>query len=71
MQPNQIIDPDWLGSVRLDIVAKAATPVGDQELYLMLRTLLAERMGLRAHVERRERPVYVLTLPTGGKKFSE
>jgi len=65
MQPNQIIGPDWLGNVRLDIVAKAATPVGDQELYLMLRTLLAERMGVRTHVERRSfrnRPLRALGL---------
>jgi uncharacterized protein (TIGR03435 family) len=69
--PAQIVGPDWLDGVRLDIVAKAATPAGDKQLYLMLRTLLTERMGVKAHVERREMPVYALTLAKGGPKFSE
>jgi len=69
--PAQIVGPDWLNDVHLDIVAKAATPAGDEELYLMLRTLLTQRMGVRAHVEKREMPVYALTLAKGGPKFSE
>jgi uncharacterized protein (TIGR03435 family) len=69
--PAQIVGPDWLDGVRLDIVAKAATPAGDKELDLMLRTLLTQRMGVKAHVERREMPVYALTLAKGGPKFSE
>jgi uncharacterized protein (TIGR03435 family) len=71
MQPSQVIGPDWLNDVRLDIVAKAAAPVDDQQLFLMLRTLLADRLGVKAHVERKEMPVYVLTLGKGGPKFSE
>ncbi len=67
----QLIGPDWLNDVQLDIVAKTAEPVKDQQLYLMLRTLLSERMGVRAHVEQRKMPVYVLTLAKGGPKFSE
>jgi uncharacterized protein (TIGR03435 family) len=70
-RPAQVVGPDWLHDVKLDIVAKAATPVGDRELYLMLRTLLEQRMGLRAHFEKREMPVFALTLAKGGPKFSE
>jgi uncharacterized protein (TIGR03435 family) len=69
--PAQIIGPDWLSEVSLDIVAKAATPVSEEQLYLMLRTLLAERLGVKAHFERREMPVYALTISKGGPKFSE
>jgi uncharacterized protein (TIGR03435 family) len=69
--PAQIIGPDWLNDVRLDIVAKAAQPVGDKVLYQMLRTLLIERIGLRTHVEKREMPVYALTVAKGGPKFAE
>ena len=69
--PAQIIGPDWLNDVRLDIVAKAAQPVGDKQLYQMLRTLLMERIGLKTHVEKREMPVYALTVAKGGPKFSE
>jgi uncharacterized protein (TIGR03435 family) len=70
-RPAQVVGPDWIHDVRLDIVAKAATPVGDQELFLMLKTLLEERMGVRAHFEKREMPVFALTLAKGGPKFSE
>jgi uncharacterized protein (TIGR03435 family) len=69
--PAQIVGPDWLDGVHIDIVAKAATPAGDKQLYLMLRTLLTERLGVKAHVEKREMPVYALTLAKGGPKFSE
>jgi uncharacterized protein (TIGR03435 family) len=69
--PAQIVGPDWLNDVHLDIVAKAATPAGDRQLYLMLRTLLTERLGVQAHVEKREMPVYALTVAKGGPKFSE
>jgi uncharacterized protein (TIGR03435 family) len=70
-QPIQIIAPDWINQVALDIVAKAATPVGDEQLYLMLRTLLEERMGVQAHFERRETPVYAITIAKGGPKFTK
>jgi uncharacterized protein (TIGR03435 family) len=68
--PAQIIGPDWLDDVRLDIVAKAATPVDEQQLALMFRTLLTERLGVKTHTDRKEMPVCVLTLAKGGPKFS-
>jgi uncharacterized protein (TIGR03435 family) len=70
-RPAQVIGPDWLHDILLDIVAKAATPVGDPELFRMLRRLLEERMGVRAQFEKRETPVFALTLAKGGPKFSE
>jgi len=70
-EPIQIVAPDWINGVALDIVAKAATPVGDEQLYLMLRTLLEERMGVKAHFERRAIPVYAMTIAKGGPKFTE
>ena len=36
-----------------------------------LQALLAERMGVIAHIERKEVAVYALTLSKGGPKFSE
>ena len=70
-QPVLTDGPDWLSEVRLDIVAKTAKPVGDKELFMMLRTLLRDRMGVQAHTEKREMPAYALTLGKGGPKFSE
>jgi uncharacterized protein (TIGR03435 family) len=70
LQPTQIVGPDWLNDVRLDIVAKAGTPVDEQQLALMFRTLLTERLGIKTHTDRKEMPVCVLTLAKGGPKFS-
>jgi uncharacterized protein (TIGR03435 family) len=69
--PAQIIGPDWLNDSHLDIVAKSAAAAGDKQLYLMLRTLLSDRMGIKAHVEKREMSVYALAIAKGGPKFSE
>jgi uncharacterized protein (TIGR03435 family) len=49
--PAQIQGPDWLNDVRLDITAKAAGPANEQQVYLMLQKLLADRMGVKVHKE--------------------
>jgi uncharacterized protein (TIGR03435 family) len=70
-QPIQIVAPAWINQITLDIVAKASTPAGDDQLYLMLRTLLEERMGVRAHFEQREIPVYAMTIAKGRPKVTK
>lgn len=72
--PQSLIDirilngPDWIGSERYDINAKATTefipsPDGpSRDLLLMIRSLLEERFKLRAHRETRELPVYELVV---------
>jgi bla regulator protein blaR1 len=60
--------PDWIDSVRFDIIAKAEeTPHVDPggfpgELFAMVRGMLAERFKLSVHEETRERPIYALVL---------
>jgi uncharacterized protein (TIGR03435 family) len=67
----QIQGPDWLKDVGFDIVAKSAAPADEDQLRLMLRTLLAQRLGLKTHSEQKEMQVYELTLAKGGPKFHE
>ena len=43
----------------------------DDRLRLMLRALLAERFALKAHHERRELAVYLLTVMKNGPRFHE
>jgi len=69
--PSQIQGPDWLNDVRLDITAKAAGPTSEQQVYLMLQTLLADRMGVMVHKEKKEMAVYVMSVAKGGPKFKE
>jgi uncharacterized protein (TIGR03435 family) len=60
--------PDWAGTTRYDIAAKAAsdlplTPPGSvAPEMLMMRTLLEDRFKLAAHFETREMPIYELKL---------
>ena len=69
--PGQIVGgPDWLGSDRFDIVAKAERDFGPpppegappKELLAMLRTLLEDRFKVKVHTETRELPIYALVM---------
>lgn len=76
-QMNQMITggPQWfedgIGSPeRFDIDAAAGQPATRARLYEMLRSLLAERFGLRLHQENKEIPVYELTVAKRGAKLT-
>jgi len=60
--------PKWVGEDRYFIEAKAATPAGDHDLMLMLRTLLAERFKLVVHREQRTIAGYKLVAGKNGLK---
>jgi uncharacterized protein (TIGR03435 family) len=71
-QAFETAGPDWLepglGCVRFDIQAKAGYPVPVQQLRLMLRTLLAERLKLSLHREMKNMTVAaILAAPDGPK----
>jgi uncharacterized protein (TIGR03435 family) len=61
--------PDWLGSDRFDIVAKALQTTSPDELRRMLRTLLAERFKLAVHTDQKIMPAYALVLGKTGPKL--
>jgi uncharacterized protein (TIGR03435 family) len=65
MHPDDVEGPSWLDDVRVDTIAKAASPqTSDAELRLMLQTLLQDRMKLVAHAEQRDKSAWVLTVWT-------
>src|SRR5580698_8599807 len=46
--------PDWLDDVRVDLIAKAASPqTPESQLRAMMRPVLRDRMTMVAHVEQR------------------
>jgi len=68
---DDVYGPSWLDDVRVDIVAKTASPATpDAEVRQMLQTLLQERMQLVAHVEQREKPVWALAVWKGKPKMT-
>ena len=61
----------WLDNDRFDIEGRAATPIGEDQLRAMLKTLLSERFKLVVRHESKEMPVYALTVGKKGSKLSE
>jgi uncharacterized protein (TIGR03435 family) len=62
--------PGWLETERYDVVAKTENAsIGDNDLWLLLQPLLAERFKLRFHRETKQLPVYSMTVAKGGPKL--
>jgi len=69
-QNGQLVGaPDWVLSDRYDLQATANATTTSDDLRLMLRALLAERLKLAAHLEPREQPVYFLTTARPDRKL--
>jgi uncharacterized protein (TIGR03435 family) len=62
VQDFQVVGgPDWLGSDRFDVVAKAPEEgLNFESMRPMLRSLLADRFKLKVHDETRQMPIYAL-----------
>ncbi len=67
----QVQGPEWLNADRYDFVAKAAAPVPEDQLRLMLQTLLADRFKLTLHRQTKVFQAYLLTIGKNGPKFQE
>ncbi len=59
------------GAPFYDIQARASGGVSESELRLMLRTLLAQRFHLAVRVEKKEMPVWALSIAKDGVRFRE
>jgi uncharacterized protein (TIGR03435 family) len=58
-----------LPDTRYDIVAKASGPATDEEMRLMMQSLLASRFGLKVHREEKEMSGMVLLVAKDGAKL--
>ncbi len=67
----QVTAPDWAGSDRYEIVAKAAGPAAEPELRVMLQALLADRFHLTFHRQTKEMSAYLLVVGKNGPKIEE
>ena len=61
--------PDWFGSAPFDVEARADRTYGLEDLHTMFKNLLADRFGLRFHIETKQGPVYELVLDKSGLKM--
>jgi uncharacterized protein (TIGR03435 family) len=64
--PGWIYNDEFYG-----VIAKAERPVGASEMWPMMATLLEDRFHLKAHREKRQMPVYKLSVASGGLKLRE
>ena len=63
--PSRLVNaPDWTRSQRVDVVAKAASPVSAAVLQRMLQPLLADSFKLATHREDRDTDVFGLVVAT-------
>jgi uncharacterized protein (TIGR03435 family) len=71
VQEYQVSGPGWLNNDQYDIAAKTGAPVSQDQLRLMLQTLLADRFRLVLHHETRPRTVFTLVVGKDGTKLHE
>ena len=63
LYPQQIVGgPAWLNTERFDITAKAEERVSEAQTIEMVKSLLADRFGLKSHVEQKRLPVIAVVL---------
>jgi uncharacterized protein (TIGR03435 family) len=60
--PEPVGGPEWAGEDQFDIQAKGSAELSFADAREMVFSLLVDRFRLRVHTERRELPVYALTL---------
>ena len=71
---KQLIDlPAWAETEKFDVLGKPDTPgfSSTEQMRTMVRKLLVERFSLAYHKEKKEIPVYALTVSKGGPKIKQ
>jgi uncharacterized protein (TIGR03435 family) len=61
--------PDWTAAERFAIEGRTAADTPSDRIRLMLRSMLADRFGFVAHSERRELPMFALTMARPDKRL--
>ena len=71
MKPYPFIGPEWIVSDHFNIVAKLPAGASQDQVRGMLQSLLLVRFRMTVHREKRDFPVYAMTLGKGGLKAKE
>ena len=66
VRPRQVVGPAWLSDKRFNVDALIPEDAPVRQANEMLRALIEERFGLRAHRASREEAGYFLTVAKGG-----
>jgi len=71
VRPRQVSGPDWIDTERFDLNATLPAGATAAQIPEMLQTLLADRFQLKVHREKKETPVYALSLGKAPLKLKE
>jgi uncharacterized protein (TIGR03435 family) len=63
--------PDWFGTELFDVEAKADGSYDIERLHTMFQNLLADRFGLKFHIETKQGPVFALVVDKSGLKMKQ
>ncbi|MBV9396974.1 MAG: TIGR03435 family protein [Bryobacterales bacterium] len=69
---GQLVGPDWINGrtyIRFDIVGQAPPDTPREQLFVMLQALLAERLKLVVHQEKKELPYLAMVVGRNGAKL--
>lgn len=62
--------PSWIGSEAFDVEARSDAAAGEDQIKLMLQTLLANRFRLALHRETKDMPISLMTIGKRSPKFT-
>ena len=68
---SQIFGPDWISSDRFDISATLPAGATTDQIPEMMQALLVDRFKIKIHREKKDFPVYALTVGKGPLKLKE
>ena len=71
LKAYQVVGPDWLREIALDIDATMRPGVTKEQIRVMFQNLLADRFGLTVHWDTRQLPAYSIVIAGPGPKMKE
>src|SRR5579863_4065836 len=71
LKDYQISGPDWMPTTRFTISAKIAEGTTEAQFRVMMQNLLADRLKLKFHFEKKETQAYHLVVTKNGPKMQE
>jgi uncharacterized protein (TIGR03435 family) len=71
LQNYQILGPHWIETEKFNVTAQAKNSATTDQVRLMVQTLLADRLRLKAHHVMKELPVYWLVVGKNGPRLPE
>ncbi len=67
----RLVAPNWMEDANFNVTARIPKGATKEQFLAMLRNLLSERFQMKVHLEKKQMPLYELSIAKGGPKFRE